>query len=156
MLLRARADHAPLAAVLAREPDVEAAHLGREIPARPGVRLPGEHADRDLESRELGALELDRVDPRDQLERGMPDEIRVQERPDFRRIAAARVIVIVGDERPEFRCIARLGGELRFADKITDLVLGRTGGSAAGNGESRRQRETELMQGGSPTAGDRR
>lgn len=156
ILLRTRTDHAPVAAVLACEPDVEAPNLGREIPARPGVRLAGEHADRDLESRKLRALEFDRVNARDQLERGMRDEVRVQERPDFRRIAAARVSVIVGDKRPEFRSIARLGDELRLADKITDLVLGRTGGSAAGNGDSRSQRETELMQGGSPTAGDRR
>jgi hypothetical protein len=156
ILLRTRANHAPVAVVLAREPDVEASNLGREIPARPGVRLAGEHADRNLESRELRALELDRVDARDQLERGMRDEIRVQQRPDFRGIATARVVVIVGDESPEFRSIARLGGELRFGDKITDRVLGRTGGSAAGNGESRRQCETGLMQGGSPTAGDRR
>jgi hypothetical protein len=80
----------------------------------------------------------------------------MQKRPHVRSIAAARVLVVVGDECPNIRRIARLGRSLGFIDEFADLVLGRAGGSAAGNGERRGQREKRLMQEESPTAAGRR
>ena len=91
----------------------------------------------------------------------MRDEIRVQKRPQVRGVAAACVFVVVGDERPEIRSVTRLGRDFRLRDEIADLVLGRAGSPAAGNGESRGQCESSrfpwpLRQGESPTAGGRR
>jgi len=46
----------------------------------------------------------------------MRDEIGVQEIADFGRIAAARVLVVVGDKGAQFRGVARLGGGFCFVD----------------------------------------
>lgn len=86
----------------------------------------------------------------------MCDEVRVKERPHVRGVAAACILVVVGDERPEIGSIARLGRNLRFVDEIADLVLGRAGSSATGNDKKYCQYQSAITQGASPTAAGRR
>lgn len=147
------ADHAPLVA-FAREPDVEALDLEREAPVRVALRLAAEEPDRHLDARKLLALELERVDARQQVDRGMRDEPGVQEFPDVAGRLALPVPVVVRDEVLERGGVARLGGGLGRVDKRTDLVLRRAGRTAGGKCEEREKRE--LTQGAPPTAATRR
>jgi len=85
----------------------------------------------------------------------MRDEPGVQEIADFGGIAAARVLVIIGDEAAKLGGIARLGRGLGARDQFADLVLRSTGGAAARAAEQEREREGRLMQEAPPTAGCR-
>jgi hypothetical protein len=127
--------------------------VGREIPGGICSGLATEHADRDLDAGEFRALELNRVDARQQVDGRVRDQPGVEEVPDIRGVAALRVFVVVGDEGLEVRGIARLGRGLGGVDERADLVLGRAGGPAGGACED--ERETELTQGAPPTAAGR-
>jgi hypothetical protein len=85
----------------------------------------------------------------------MRDEPGVQEIADVGGVAAARVLVIVGDEAAKLGGIARLGRGLGARDELADLVLRSAGGAAARTGEQERERECWLMQEAPPTAGCR-
>ena len=85
----------------------------------------------------------------------MRDEPGVQEVADVGRIAAALVLVIVGDEAAQLGGIARLGRGLGACDEFADLVLRSAGGAAARASEQDREREGRPMQGVAPTAGCR-
>jgi hypothetical protein len=85
----------------------------------------------------------------------MRDQPGVQEVADLGRVAAALVLVVVGDEAAQLRGIARLGRSLGARDELADLVLRRAGGAAACGGEQDREREGWPRQGVAPTAGCR-
>ena len=80
----------------------------------------------------------------------------MQEVADVRGIAAARVLVIVGDEPSKPGGIARLGRSLGARDEFADLVLRSPGGAAARAGEQDGDREGWPIQEAPPTAGFRR
>ena len=73
-------------------------HIGCVVPPRTGVRFAAQYADRDLDARKLLALKLDRVDARQQVQRRVRDEIRVQQVADARRVAACRIRIVIGDQ----------------------------------------------------------
>jgi hypothetical protein len=85
----------------------------------------------------------------------MRDEPGVQEIADLRCIAAALILVIVGDEAAKLGGIARLGGGLGARDEFANLVLRSAGGTAARAGEQERERESLITQEAPPTAGYR-
>jgi hypothetical protein len=125
------ADHAPVGAV-AREPDVEPLDLGGEVPVRFTRRLAAEHADGDLHPREFRAFEFDRVDARQQVDRGVRDQPGMQQVADVGGVAARRIAVVVGDEVAQPRGVPRLGRGLGLVQQRADLLLRRARGTAAG------------------------
>lgn len=131
-------------------------HVAGEIPVRFRIRLAAEHPDGRLEAREVLPIELDRVDARDESERLMRDEVAVQEAADVRRFAPSRILVIVGDERAERRGVSFFRGQFSRIDQGSDLVLGRPGRSAAGDGEARCERDASRAQDKPPIAVRRR
>ena len=84
----------------------------------------------------------------------MCDEPGMQEVPDVGGIAAARVLVVVGDEIAQPGDIALFGRGFGGIDERAKLVLGRARGSAGGGGE--RERKDETTQDIPPTAACRR
>ena len=105
------------------------------------LRFTAEHADGHLHARLLGALELDGIDAREEVDRRVRDEPGMQEVPHVGGIAAARVRVVVGDEGAQLAGVACLGERLGLVHQRADLVLGRAGGAAGGAGEGREQGE---------------
>lgn len=106
-------------------------HIACKIPAgiRPG--LAAQHADGDPQSRQFLALDLDRVDARDQADGLVRDQVAVQQPADVGCRAAGGVPVIVGYEVAQIRRIALLGREFGRIDQRADLVLRRAGRAAA-------------------------
>jgi len=131
-------------------------HVAGEIPVRFRFRFAAEHPDRHPNPRKLLALELDRVDARDEPQRLMRNEIAVQERADVRGVAPGGILVIVRDQRAERGGIPFFRGELRRIDQGADLVFRRARRSAAGNGEARRDDEARRAQDKPPIAAGRR
>jgi len=86
----------------------------------------------------------------------MRDEPGMQEVADVGCIAAAGVLVIVGDEPAKPGRVARLGRSLGARDEFADLVLRSPGRAAACADEQEREREGWPIQEAPPTAGCRR
>jgi hypothetical protein len=84
----------------------------------------------------------------------MRDEPGVQEVPDVRNVAAARVPVVIRNEIAKLRGIALLRRGFGGIDECTDIILGRTRRAARGGGE--RERKDEPTQDIPPTAACRR
>ena len=104
------------------------------------LRFAAEHADRHLHARELGALELDGIDAREEVDRRVRDEPGVQAGSGRRAASRPRaILVVVGDQGAQLAGVARLGERLGLVHERADLVLGRAGGSAGGAGEEREQ-----------------
>ena len=85
----------------------------------------------------------------------MRDQPGVQESADIRGVAAARVLVVVGNEAAKPGGIARFGRGLGARDESANLVLRSAGGTAARAGEQDREYEGWLTQELPPTAGYR-
>jgi hypothetical protein len=86
----------------------------------------------------------------------MRDEPGVQEIADVGGVAAAGVLVVVGDQRAKLGGAARFRRGLRRVDERADLVLGRAGWAAARTGERREERGGRATQAAPPTAAGRR
>lgn len=82
----------------------------------------------------------------------MRDQPGVQEVADFGGVAPARVLVVVGDEIAQRRGVPLFGGCLGLFDQRANLVLGCSGGAAAGAGERDDERKSGVTQGASPIA----
>jgi hypothetical protein len=86
----------------------------------------------------------------------MCDEPGVEEIADLGGVAAASVLVVIGDGVTQFGGVARLGRGLDVRDESANLFLGRAAWAAAGKSEQNPERERRLSQGNPPIAGRRR
>ncbi|HEU4515706.1 MAG TPA: hypothetical protein VFR77_00250 [Steroidobacteraceae bacterium] len=83
----------------------------------------------------------------------MGDQPGVQQVPDVRGVAPARVGIVVGDEVAQGRRVAILRERLGLVDERADLLFRRARRAAAGAGDE--DRERELTQAAPPTAAGR-
>ena len=138
----AGADHAPLAVVVACQPQVQAVDVAGEIPGRIGIRFAPQHPDRHPHAREFLAVDFDVVDAGDQAYRLVGDQVAVQGAADLAGAAALGVAVILCNQPAQGRRVAFLGGRFGQLDQRADLgfrcARRPTGGEQPGRGSDAR------------------
>ena len=105
--------------------------------------------------RKLGALDLDRINARDQVDRLVRDKIALDVTADIVGAAAVAIAVVVGDECAQGARIARLRRRFGLIDQRADFAFGRAcraaGREQPGGGEDARRAQDKP-----PTAAARR